>query len=866
MKSSDAAHDELPLALYRISELSHESESMDEFFQEAHHIIADFIYAENFYIGLYDDEDGTLSFPYFADVEDDIDPEELINIPKEEFYYTLTGYMLRSGKFLHVNRKTMQELTEKGKIAQRGKDSHEWLGMPLKKGNRVLGAVVVQTYDERFSYSTAEIDLLRFLSRHLAIVLLRKQQEDSLKEEQIRLERHVEERTKELAAANEELQTEVAERARTEGLMKALYRIAMVTAEAEDLDEFYAVLHRILGRLIQTPNMYIALKDNSERGYSFPYYSNEYYQAHDEQPHLIKKQEHEHIQSVFEAEYTLRFSHDEQKPHNRERNPMFSSWLGLPLKDEHQTTIGLLAVLRYNVENDFNDEEQHLLNYVAQQISLSKQKHKQQAELISAHAELQSANNLLEERVEERTKELSVANADLQNVISERMKIEEKLAHDAFHDSLTHLPNRSLFLDRLEKAMETRQRDEEARFSVLFLDLDRFKVINDSLGHYIGDKLLVEIAEKLSDCIRPGDTVARLGGDEFAVLLLDKNHQKAAESVAARIAEALSTPIELDGNMVFTSTSIGINLCDGEVKEAVAILRDADTAMYEAKARGKAQTAVFDSSMYDRAVKLLKIESELRRALDKDQIMVYYQPIVALDTDEVIAFEALARWHHPHMGWVSPVDFIPIAEETGLISDIGLFILDKAIEQTKHWQDTNSHFADLKISVNLSSFQLAQHELYQDSMQIIENRQFPKEHLRLEVTESLLINNFDSAKAILNQYAEAGIKILLDDFGTGYSSLSYLHHFPIHALKVDRSFVNEMEKREDNMAIISTIKTLAQSLNMEVVAEGIETDKQRKILKNLAFEYGQGYFYSKPMPADEVTLYLAQKAEAAMVR
>ena len=861
MDTSDSPIDALPLALYRISEMSHESENMDDFFREAHSIIADFIYAENFYIALYDGDHKSLSFPYFVDIEDDIDPKELVNIPEQEIYGTLTGYMLQSGKYLHVNREGMQELTNQKKIKQRGMDSHEWLGMPLKKGDHVLGAVVVQTYDEKHGYSTADIELLRFLSRHLAIVFLRKQNEDSLKEEQARLERHVEMRTKELAQTNKELQTEVAERTRTERLMKALYRITMVSSEAENLNDFYSLLHTILGGLIQTPNMYIALVNEDDTGFDYPYYFNEFYSSPEQQPHLIQKIEQEHLAKVLEAEFTLRFSHDEKRPHNRERNPMFSSWLGLPLKDENQKTIGVLVILRYNVDEDFNSEEHNLLNYVAQQVSASMQRQHQQLALLDAHNELQSANNLLEERVEERTKELSLANDHLQKVIEQRLEIEEKLAHDAFHDSLTELPNRALFLDRLEQAINNRKRNTEDRFSVLFLDLDRFKVINDSLGHYIGDQLLVEIANKLLTCVRPGDTVSRLGGDEFAILLLDENHKKAAESVADRIANELSGPIELNGNMVFTSTSIGINLCDGKVKEASEILRDADTAMYEAKARGKAQTAIFDSSMYDRAVKILKIESELRRALDKEQIQVYYQPIIALETSEVIAFEALARWHHPKMGWVSPVDFIPIAEETGLISDIGLFILEHSLMQTREWHQAYPHFSELMISVNLSSFQLAQKELYQDSMQIIETCQFPHKLLRLEVTESLLIDNFDSAKAILNRYAESGIKILLDDFGTGYSSLSYLHHFPIHALKVDRSFVNEMEKRDDNMAIITTIKTLAESLNMEVVAEGIETDQQRKILKQLDFEYGQGYYFAKPMPADEVNLYLKQKAK-----
>ena len=616
--------------------------------------------------------------------------------------------------------------------------------------------------------------------------------------------------------------------------------------------------------LIRTPNLYVAIKKDTENGVFFPYYENEYYATPVDQPHLIQMQEMDHINAVISSQRSLRFSHDEELPKNKDRNPMFSSWLGVPLKDEQQKTIGVVSALRYNVNEDFDDDDQNLMSYVAQQISSSLQRQHQKQALISAHQELQEANNQLESRVEERTEALIRANEHLKQVIDERMKIEEKLAFDAFHDSLTLLPNRSLFLDRLEKAIANRKRNENDKFAVLFLVLDRFKVINDSLGHHTGDQLLVEIAKKLKQCVRPGDTVSRLGGDEFAILLLDEHVSEAAYAVAARIGDQLSTPFELDKNMVFTTTSIGVNLCEGNIKDASDVLRDADTAMYEAKAKGKAQTVVFNKTMYEKAVRQLQLESELRRALEKDQIEVFYQPIIALETNEVIAFEALARWHHPKMGWVSPGDFIPIAEETGLISDIGLFILDQAVVQTMKWQASNQYFENLMISVNLSSYQLSQKDLYTDSMQILESRQYPLHKLRLEVTESLLIDNFESARSILNSYAEAGIKILLDDFGTGYSSLSYLHHFPIHVLKVDRSFVMEMDKREENRAIIGTIKTLATSLNMEVVAEGIEEDHQRKSLKEMGFEYGQGYYFAKPMPPKEASCYLKQKLAAVV--
>ncbi|NNJ72571.1 MAG: diguanylate cyclase, partial [Enterobacterales bacterium] len=764
-----ASQDSLHRTLYRISELTHSTENMDAFFAQAHTIVGELIYAENFFIALYDEDQSHLSFPYIVDSEEDISPEELKNLAAETLSKTLTGYMLRSGEMLHADNKMMRELTESGKIEEVGKDSREWVGIPLKKGDRILGGVVVQSYDERFTYSTNDLSILQFLSQHLATVLARKQAEEALIKSQSELEKRVIERTVELADSNTNLQKEITERKRTENLMQTLYQIAVIANEASDIQNFYSSLHDLLDALIRTKNLYVVERDQRE-GLFFDYYQNEFYGDPSEQPHLIHRIELEHIRTVLDSKRSMRFSHDERIPESRQKEPMFSSWLGVPLVDDKQNAIGVIAAMRYNVEDDFSDEDQSLLSYVAQQISSSLQRQYQRLALMEAHTQLQKANSQLELRVEERTRMLQKTNEELQETIEQRKLIEAKLAHDAFHDSLTQLPNRALFLDRLEHAIKNRMRHPDYEFAVMFLDLDRFKVINDSLGHHVGDQLLKETAEKLLKCIRPGDTVARLGGDEFAILLISDKLEQATPAVTARISETLKKPFEIDGNMVFTSASIGINLCDGTIEKAADVLRDADSAMYEAKSQGKAQHAYFDQTMYEHAVKQLKIESELRRALDKDQILVHYQPIVDLETDTVIAFEALARWHHPIMGWISPVEFIPIAEETGLISDIGLFILDKAIEQCQVWQNSHEKLADMMISVNLSSYQLAQVELYENSMQIIRGRDFPCDKLRLEVTESLLINNFESAKAILARYADAGIKILLDDFGTGYSS------------------------------------------------------------------------------------------------
>jgi len=857
-------------ALYRIADQAHAAEDMNQFYTMIHRIIADLTYAENFFIALYDEGHQTISFPYMVDTASDIDVKYIAKLPVETLNHTLTGYMLRTGQMLHANTELMDALEHRGEINNLGEDSYEWLGFPLKEGDKILGALVVQSYIPEVSYQAKDIELLLFVSQHVATALARKQFTEALHKAKDELENRVEERTNDLATANVELEKEIYERRHAENLMQTLFKIAELANTNIELDQFFQKIHAAIEELIYAKNFYIALLDDAKTTISFPYFVDQYTSSQADRKMLHSSQRRGITEQVLESGEALligkkligKKTQHIQKVNNNSFGHSSLSWIGVPLKDEHERTIGVLAVQSYDKDKIYNHKDRNLLAHVAQHISTSLQRHKASRDIQRAHRELQLANDQLEQRVNERTKLLMEANQVLKENIADRKLIEDKLAHDAFHDALTNLPNRALFLDRLNQAIEKIEREPDIKFAVLFLDLDRFKIINDSLGHHIGDLLLKDISKRLLDCIRPGDTVARLGGDEFAILLMDVSIDKAAVIVAQRISTTLQEPFELEENMVFTSASIGINLIQEENQTADNILRDADTAMYHAKSQGKAQHSVFDHSMFQKAVMRLRIESELRRALDKNQIYVYYQPIVDLSSGKTIAFEALARWLHPDLGWISPVDFIPIAEETGLILDIGLFIMEAALKQTQNWQQLAPELEDMMISVNLSTRQLSQPELFENTMQIIEAYNFPVELLRLEVTESVLIDNFDIARELLNRYSKAGIKILLDDFGTGYSSLSYLHHFPIDVLKVDRSFVSQMENRDENKAIIKTIKTLASSLNMEVVAEGIETTEQLSILTDMNFEYGQGYYFSRPMPADEVELYLQQKIQS----
>ena len=431
--------------------------------------------------------------------------------------------------------------------------------------------------------------------------------------------------------------------------------------------------------------------------------------------------------------------------------------------------------------------------------------------------------------------------------ITKRKQVESQLLHDASHDSLTDLANRALFIERLGQALQHKKRREDYFFAVLFLDLDRFKVVNDSLGHMVGDQLLIAFAQRLKRCLAKSDTFARLGGDEFAVLLEDNQGDRNVTQIVERIHQELKLPFNLNGQEAFTTASIGVILSTIDYDRPEDLLRDADIAMYRAKAQGRARHQVFDVAMHDHAVALLQLETDLRRAVDNQEFQLHYQSIVSLTSNEISGFEALVRWQHPERGLISPVEFIPIAEETGLIIPLGWWVLREACLQMRTWQVQFPVNPPLTISVNLSAKQFRQPELVEQIAQILHATNLDARSLKLEITESILLENGESVIAVLSQLKTLGVSLYLDDFGTGHSSLSYLHCFPINALKIDRSFINRMGCGDESWEIVRAITMLAHALGMDVIAEGVETKEQLAQLSSLQCKYGQGYFFSKPL-------------------
>lgn len=442
--------------------------------------------------------------------------------------------------------------------------------------------------------------------------------------------------------------------------------------------------------------------------------------------------------------------------------------------------------------------------------------------------------------------------------ITARKVAQDQLLHDALHDKLTGLANRALFSDRMAQAFARLKRHPDAIFAVLFLDFDRFKNINDSLGHMAGDELLVAIARRLEGCLRPGDTVSRLGGDEFAILLEDVRDQSDATIVAERVQNAMTTPFTLLGQEIFSSASIGIAIAHADYENPDDLLRDADMAMYRAKSLGKARHEVFDSGMHTRAVALLQLETDLRWAIERQEFELHYQPIVSLQSGKIVGFEALVRWRHPERGTVAPAEFVPVAEETGWIVPIGTWVLQTACEQLASWQNILNVDPPLTMSVNLSGKQFSQPNLIPHIREQLQKWDIAPENLKLEITESAIMENATSVTERLHTLRSLGVKLALDDFGTGYSSLSYLHRFPLDTLKIDRSFVMRMQEGGENREIVRTIVALGLNLGMDVIAEGIEEDAQLKDLRELNCNGGQGFFFSRPVTGDAALELLQQ--------
>lgn len=453
----------------------------------------------------------------------------------------------------------------------------------------------------------------------------------------------------------------------------------------------------------------------------------------------------------------------------------------------------------------------------------------------------------------EKNYQIENTNVELRHEITQRKKIEEQLSFDALHDCLTKLPNRTLLLDRLNHAIEIAKRNSDFSFSVLFLDLDQFKNVNDTMGHSIGDELLKKFSERVQGCIRNSDTFARLGGDEFAILL--ENHDTADEAthVADRIQECMREPYLFTGQNFFITASIGIvNEISKDYNNAEEILRDADIAMYRAKELGKDRYQIFSSSMRVEMLSKITLESQLRTALEEKSFVIHYQPIFSLENNKLVGFEALLRWNHPQLGLLMPMDFLSVAESSGLILEIGNWALQESCMQMKKWIDEYPEFSDLSVNINFSQKQVIQPDFIERIKDMLQRTGLPARNIHIDIAETVLMNNKGLAEKISKELFKLGIDLQIDDFGSGYSAIRYLQHIPVNSIKIDGLFIKDIEKNKKSTQLVQTMINMAEDLNVKIIAEGIETKEQLLKLKTMTCEYGQGFYLSYPMPVEKV--------------
>ncbi len=834
-------------ALYEITECGITSSNMEEYYEKIHAVIRKLIYAENFFIARFEQKTDSIKFVYFVDeVDVSLNVENFDVFMPEDLKNTLTGYVLRTKETQHLNRKQVNEIISSGVVGDTGSDSVDWLGVPMLYQNELLGAMAIQSYKDEVVFGSKEVELLEFVARQVAMLLKSKAAEEQLKQINKDLEAKVQQRTRSLQEINVAISQEIKERRRSEKVQKALFEITELVSTSTSQVDFFTQVHDIVSKLMYAKNFYIAILSDDKKSINFPYFVDENDENPISKPVKSLKRSHGLTEKILFIGKTYLFNRT-QKDGEASTGATCNSFLGVPLK-ERSRSFGVLAVQSYESDIIYDDKHEATLTTIANQIAISILRKKDSESLISAH-------KYLENRVKERTSEL-------EDTIVKRKIIEEKLAYDSLHDALTGLPNRLFLSKQVNKLLnhnnenkKSRASDEESDFALLFLDLDRFKLINDSLGHHVGDVFLQKISEKLTSCLRKDDIVVRLGGDEFCILMISINSAKTAVNLATRILKALKAPVIVEKHSLITSASIGIRLANTQNANADEVLADADAAMYQAKHQGKNCFCLFDSDIKEIVTNRMAMENELREAISKKELFLVYQPVLNISTNKVVGFEALLRWNHITKGFISPDQFIPVAEETGLIVELGEFVAASAVEVLIGFSKKECT-RGLFININVSTIQILSRTFDDFIRQLLFKNEIEPSLLNIEITESILIEDYKAATNFVRELKSMGLNIYLDDFGTGFSSLSYLHQFPFDVIKLDKSFVDMMNHGTKNLAIVESIASMANNLKMKIVAEGIESKEQLDTLKSFDYEFGQGYYFSPPIPLSEVDGYL----------
>jgi len=831
--------------LLQLSELASTVTDMAAFYAELKSVIKTLLITDSFHITLLNSEQN-------LELAHCHNPEEirlLDHLKVADWRKCLTGMVFENEKPIHCSAKERLALAKSGDIFLYGSACVDWLGVPLRRGNQVIGVLALQSYDDKLYFDARDCQLLEFIALHLVTAI------DRVRNREL-LEQSILKRTQKLTEANKQLQLEIAERQKAVRMHKALLSISEITANPQEIDSFYKAIHQEINTVLPAKNLYIALLDKNDNKdhtiVNFPYYDDE--KVSSPLPRMLGYGLTELVIKTSSATLISEgevLSLSEQGEITTEpleldypKNKMPQAWLAAPLM-EGGVIFGILAIQHYQDPQAYQQSDLKLIRFISQHVATAIL-HKR------AQAEAERNNEELEKIVDQRTQELQASNLNLRMQIDERRKAEAQLYYEAHHDALTKLPNRAMFSDRLSYSLRHLKRHPDQRFAVLFIDLDRFKMINDTLGHHAGDEFLIEIALRLQDCVRDNDILARLGGDEFVILLDSLHSQDDIEEVASRIISAIAKPFTLGSHTLYSNASIGIAQCSSHYKDSHEILRDADAAMYQAKNLGRGRYVFFDESMREQLIASMTLEQELRIAIKEKQFELHYQQISNLSLTNTIGFEALLRWQHPIKGVLTPSEFLYMAEETGMILAIEAWVIREVSAQLKSWQ-RSTDYHNAFIGINLSGRHLTQANQLNKLINQIQDAEIEPHRLILEFNESAFAQQSELALKNLRRLKDFGVKLALDDYGAGSSSLNFLHNYPFEFIKLDRSFVRSLNSSDKNLSLVKALHDLGRNFGYHLVAEGIESEGMLKKLKTVGCEFGQGYHISRPAKMPRIT-------------
>ncbi len=829
-------------ALLKLSELASTLTDMAQFYPQIHQLVNQHLAADNFFVVLLDPPTGRFQLEYYADEKDCLDASDL---DPADFARGMTGYVCRTGQPLLCDAARFRQLIASGDIEAQGTPSHHWLGVPLRRGQLVIGVMAVQLYEEGRLYTQHDVDLLTEIAVHTVTAI------DRVKSREL-LEQTVRERTRQLQNTNQSLQREIRERSNAEKLQAALYKISELTATELDMAAFYRQVHQILSSLMPAENCYIALLDESGKSLSFPFYVDQYCPPATERP--LRKGFTEYVLRVGEARLINKELSDllvaqgeviRLVPDNAGSPlPHSTSWLGAPLLIEQQA-LGVIAVQSYHQDYIYGDNELNILRFVSQHIAVAIQR-RLNFEQQKLHQED------LERKIFERTRELRQTNLFLRLQVEERKKAEEKLFHEANHDALTGLANRQMFMLQLKQKFALRNREANLKFALLFIDLDRFKLINDTLGHHAGDAFLIEISKRLLLTVREHDLVARLGGDEFVVLLTQLQQAADAEDVADRIIEAVRQPMELQGQSLYSGASIGIAHYDASYANADGMLRDADAAMYQAKALGRNRFVIFTESMRQQLLQELSLEQALHQAVAEQQFSVAYDPIICSEKHHTLGYAARMQWQHPELGLQQ--DFCQQAVQAGVLPQIELQLLQQILDLL------SSRSQPTVICLPLCVQHLTHPQHFDRLYKLLSSKPQLLHRLSLGFAEFELIKLSNTALSYLHNLKRLGVRLTLENFGADMMPLGLVTGYPFDFVRLEACFCRSLLRQNQKRQLLDLLITLAQNYKFRIIADGIDDHAVRELLVEAGCCYLQGELVRQLQPVPEESVFLQQLA------